>query len=452
MSVNLNSIALTGIDAAEAQIGAVESNIANASNPNYSVESVNLAALPGPNGDGAGVEVLGTVSAQAPLLTQQINQNQSSLNFNNAYTQVAQIAQNAISPSSGNTLATALENLFNSFTNLSATPEDSTARQAVIGAAGTFAQTAQQISSQLGAAASSELSGLDPLVDQVNQAASQIAQLNGEITAAQAANAGNAPALLDQRDALVNQLAGSIGATADANGNVSVGGIPLVSGTNALTLTTTGSGAATTLQVSLANGSLQIPVGQLGGTIGGMLAGAASVSNLQSQLNSAVTSIATAINTQQQAGYGLDGSTNNPLFLIPGGDGPITLNPAITTQNLAAASSAAGVPGDGSNATALAAIANQAGVDGAFPNSTPTDVLNQTVSALGVSLQSATTAQTNTSATLQSLQQLQSSITGVSLNDQLTNLVQYQNALEAAGRALQASSDMTTFLMQVLGQ
>ena len=452
MSVSLSSIALSGIQAAEAEIAAVQSNIANASNPNYSAESVNLAALPGPDGDGAGVQVLGTFNAQAPLLTQQINQNQSSLNFNTAFTQVGQVAQNAISPSSGNTLATALENLFNSFTNLSATPEDPAARQAVIGAAGTFAQTAQQISSQLNTAASSELSGLNPLVDQVNQDASQIAQLNGEITAAQTANAGNAPALLDQRDALINQLAGSIGATADANGNVSVGGIPLVSGTTALALSTTGSGASTTLQVSLADGSIQIPVGELGGTIGGMLAGAASVNNIQSQLNSAVTSIATAINTQQQAGYGLDGSTNNALFLIPGGDGPIALNPAITTQNLAAASSAAGVPGDGSNATALAAIANQAGVDGSFPGSTPGEALTQIISGFGVSLQSALSAQTNTSATLQSLQQLQSSITGVSLNDQLTQLIQYQNALEAAGRALQTANDMTSFLMQEIGQ
>jgi flagellar hook-associated protein 1 FlgK len=396
--------------------------------------------------------VLGTVSAQAPLLSQQINQNQSSLNFNTAFSQVAQVAQNTISPSSGQTLSTALEDLFNTFTNLSATPEDPTVRGSVISAAGTFAQTAQQISSQLNATSSSQLAGLNPLVAQVNQASAQLAQLNGEITAAQSANTGDAPALLDQRDALVSQLSGLIGATADANGNVSVGGIPLVSGTTALSLTTTGSGSATGLQVSLANGSIQVPIGELGGTIGGDLAGAASVNNIRSQLDSAVASVATAINTQQEAGYGLDGSTGNALFLIPGGDGPIALNPAITTQNLAAASSAAGVPGDGSNATALAAIANQAGIDAGFPGSTPTQTISAMLSGFGTSLQSALNDQTNTSATLQSLQQLKGSITGVSLNDQLTQLVQYSNALQAAGRALQATNDMTTFLIQVVGQ
>ena len=452
MSVSLSSIALTGIQAAEAQIAAVQSNIANASNSNYSAESVNLAALPGENGAGAGVNVLGTVRTEAPLLTQQINQNQSSLNFNTAFTQVAQVAQNTIAPSSGQTLSTALQDLFNTFTNLSATPEDPTAGQSVISAAGTFAQTAQQISSQLNATAASELAGLSPLVDQVNQASVQLAQLNGEITAAQTANTGGAPALLDQRDALVSQLAGLIGATADANGNVSVGGIPLVSGTTALALGTSGSGSATVLQVSLANGSIQLPIAELAGTIGGVLTGAASVNNLSSQLNSAVASVAAAINAQHEAGYGLDGSTGNALFLIPGGDGPIALNPAITTQTLAAASSAAGVPGDGSNATAMAAIANQFGVDGDFPSSTPTQTISAMLSAFGTSLQSALNQQTNTSATLQSLQQLKGSITGVSLNDQLTQLVQYTNSLEAAGRALQATNDLTTFLIQVVGQ
>ena len=43
---------------------------------------------------------------------------------------------------------------------------------------------------------------------------------------------------------------------------------------------------------------------------------------------------------------------------------------------------------------------------------------------------------------------MKSSITGVSLNDQLTQLLQYQNLLQASGRAVQAANDDITFLMQ----
>jgi hypothetical protein len=73
MPVNLLAIGIIGIDAAEAQLAATESNIANASNPNYSVESVTLGARPGYLGFGVGVDVLSTDRAQAPFLTNQIN-------------------------------------------------------------------------------------------------------------------------------------------------------------------------------------------------------------------------------------------------------------------------------------------------------------------------------------------------------------------------------------------
>jgi len=453
MLVNISGIAISGIEAAQAQIAAVESNVANASNPNYSAESVKLAALGGLDGAGIGVQVLGTVRAEAPFLTDQINQSQSSLNYNTAYTQVAQVAQTALNPTSGSGLSAALDNLFTAFTNLSATPEDSSARSSAISAASDFAQQAQQLSQSLASAASSSVAGLGAAVSQVNQATAQIADLNARITAAQARGTGDAAALLDQRDALVNQLSGLIGATADANGSVSVGGVPLVSGTNALTLAVTGSGPTLGLQVGLTNGNIQVPIGDLGGTIGGMLAGAANINNVRSQANSLATSVASAINAQHQAGYGLDGSTNNALFLIPGNaGGPIAINPAITVQNLAASSTAAGVPGDGSNAAALAAIGSQAGVDVSFPTATAGAALTDIESTFGSAIQSATSEQQTQSAMLQSLQQLKGSVTGVSLNDQLTQLVQYSNMLQAAGRALQAANDLTTFLIQVAGQ
>ena len=43
---------------------------------------------------------------------------------------------------------------------------------------------------------------------------------------------------------------------------------------------------------------------------------------------------------------------------------------------------------------------------------------------------------------------MKSSITGVSTNDQLTQLIQYQNMLQACGRAVQAANDNITFLLQ----
>ncbi|MGD0072841.1 MAG: flagellar hook-associated protein FlgK [Candidatus Binataceae bacterium] len=449
MGVDLMGIGLTGINAADAELQAAESNITNASNPNYSAESVLLSARSGPNGAGTGVDVVGTVSAQTPFLTQALNQAQSSESYNSSYAQVAQLAQTYLAPSSGSDLLSSLQDLFNSFTNLSASPQDGPTRQAVLTAAGNFASMSQQLSQQLNQTAANELSTLPSMVQQVNSDTQQIAQLNGQIQAANVGG-GDAPALLDQRNALVSDLANLIGAGADNNGNVSVAGMPLVSGTQALTLSTTGSGGTVGLQVSLANGNLPLSSSQLGGSIGGILSSANEVSQLNTSLNGFVTSVATAINNQYQTGYGLDGSTGNQLFVIGAGGNGISLNPAATEENVAAAQTAAGVPGDGSNAASLAALANSTELDASFPTSTFSQAYSLISSDFGSQVQSATAAQTAATSSVQSLTQLQSSISGVSLNDELAKLIQYQNALEAAGQAVQVAKDTTTYLITMM--
>jgi flagellar hook-associated protein 1 len=451
MSVNLEAVGISGINAAEAELAATESNITNASNPNYSVESVNLAALPGSNGAGAGVQILQTVSATAPFLNNEINSTQSTESYNESFSQVTTLAQQIVAPSSGADLGAALQSMVNAFTNLSATPQDPTVRATAINSVSNFAQLAQSMSSSLQSTASNELSQLPALIDQVNQLTGQIAGLNAQIGSAQAGGQA-AAALTDQRNGLVNSLSSLIGASADSNGNVSVGGVPLVESGEALTLSINGSGASSTLQVALAGGNLPIQMDQVGGQIGGVLGGAAAVTNLLGQVNGFATSVANAFNQQSQSGYGLDGSTGNSLFQVGGSTGPIAVSPDLTVETLPAAATAAGVPGDGSNATALAALANNSSLITSFPNQTLGQAMTQIESDFGITVQNATNSQQQASSSLQSLTSLQGSITGVSLNDQLSNLVQYQNLLEASGRAVQAINDMTTFLIQELNQ
>jgi len=449
MGIDLMGVGLSGINAAEAELQATEANITNADNPNYSVESVQLSASAGPNGAATGVDVIGTERAQAPFLTGALNQAQSTESYNSSYSQVTQLAQTYLAPSSGNDLLSSLQNLFNSFTNLSASPSDPPTRQAVLSAAGNFATMSQGLSQQLNQAAANELSTLPAMVQQVNSDSQQIAQLNVQIES-NSAGGGRAAALLDQRDALVSDLANLIGTTSDSNGNVTVAGVPLVSGDLPLTLSTTGSGGGIGVQVAMPNGNLALPAGQLGGSIGGSLSGANSISQLSAALNGFVVSVATAVNTQHQSGFGLDGSTHNQLFLIGAGGNGISLNPAVTEQNLAASQTAAGVPGDGSNAAAMAGLANATGLDASFPTSTLSQAYTQIASNFGSEVQGATTAQTTAASSVQSLTQLKSSITGVSLNDELTHLIQFQNSLQAAGRAVQVANDTTTFLITQL--
>ncbi len=447
MGAGLIGIGISGINAAEAEIATASSNIANDSNPNYSAESVALSTLVnGLDGAGAGVQVDAVQRSSVPFLSADINQATASQSYYASFTQALQVAQTYLEPSSGSDLSDLLQNLFNAFTNLSSSPQDPSLRNALLNAASSFASAAQQLSLNLGQTVNNVLSPLNDLVTQVNSTSAQIAALNSQIASLQASGSP-AAALQDERDALENQLAALVGATADANGDVAVGGVPLVSGTQALKLIVAGSGTGVELEVSLPQGDIPIPSNELKGQIGGILAGAASVSQLRTTVDSWVVSVAQAINSQYAKGYGLDGSTGNTLFLIPGGSGPIELNPAANVNNVPAASSAAGLPGDGSNAAALAALAQLDGIDPSQPSQTASQAFSSIATDFGASIQNATQSQQEAQASLTSLTQLKQSVTGVSLNDQLANLVEYQNALEAAGRAVQVATDVVSFLL-----
>lgn len=144
MSVNLQAIGLSGIAAAEAAMAAVESNITNASNPSYSSESVGFQTTMGSNGGGNGVAVLQTTRAEAPMLSQQINSSQNTQSYDQAFSQVTGAAQQILAPASGD-LSSALQNVFNAFTALSAQPQDATTRTAALSAINQFAQTDQNV-------------------------------------------------------------------------------------------------------------------------------------------------------------------------------------------------------------------------------------------------------------------------------------------------------------------
>lgn len=126
MGINLTGIGLSGINAAEAEIQTVEANITNANNPNYSAESAQLSARVGPGGASIGVDVTGIQRAEAPFLTDAMNQAQSSDSFNSSFARITQLAQAYLAPASGNDLLQSLQDLFNSFTNLSASPANPT--------------------------------------------------------------------------------------------------------------------------------------------------------------------------------------------------------------------------------------------------------------------------------------------------------------------------------------
>jgi len=122
----------------------------------------------------------------------------------------------------------------------------------------------------------------------------------------------------------------------------------------------------------------------------------------------------------------------------------------VTAAQIAAAAGP-NAPGDNTNALALAAIQtdatlaplNGATIDGAY---------GQLVTQIGSDSQSAQRATTNANVVVQSLQNQRDSISSVSLDEEMTNLVKYQQGYQASARALSAMDDAVELLITRTGR
>jgi flagellar hook-associated protein 1 FlgK len=166
-----------------------------------------------------------------------------------------------------------------------------------------------------------------------------------------------------------------------------------------------------------------------------------TIPGYQAQLDSLATAIATQVNTQQQAGTDLNGSV--PPATIAFFDPATTsaanfaLNSSLTFDKIAAAASGA-ASGDNTNALAMADLQNATTISGTTFNG----YYDSLVSKIGLDVQASQTTVAQDTAFTQQLTNLQQSNSGVSLDEELTNLVQYQRSYQASAKLITTATQM----------
>jgi flagellar hook-associated protein 1 FlgK len=327
-----------------------------------------------------------------------------------------------------------LSNFFNSFQTLSSDPTNSGDRQAVIGAAQSLAAGFNQSATTLVEQQQNADQGIVQTVQQVNQITAQIATLNGEISTT--AGAGlNTNSFEDQRDQLVNQLSGLIDVqTIPANGNTVTlttnTGTELVVGNQSFNLQTAAN-PTTSFQDVYAQGTDITSTIQSGSLAGDIQLRDSEIPSIQSNLDTLAYNLENAVNTQNAAGYDLKGNAGGNIFQAPSAANGAALNMSVSISdpNLLAAS-ADGTPGDNTNATALANLQNQNIVG----SENPITYYSGLVAQVGNDAATASSQLTGGNLLVQQLNDQISSVSGVSLDEEGSNLILYQNAYTAASR------------------
>jgi flagellar hook-associated protein 1 FlgK len=131
----------------------------------------------------------------------------------------------------------------------------------------------------------------------------------------------------------------------------------------------------------------------------------------------------------------------------------LAVNPTLlgAPEEVAAAGTPSGGPGDGSNAQAIANLQNQAIVGlGGGGAATPGDFYAALIGQVGSDVAGAQAAQSQQQSLQQSIENQQQQISGVSLNEEMVQMVQAQNTFASAARVVSAIDSMLGTLVQMV--
>lgn len=443
---SLLSIARSALLTHQRAIDTTGHNIANANTEGYTRQRLALAAevpLQTPIGQiGRGVTADGIERLRDGYLDQNFRRENGDLGrFGTLKDTLGQIEDIFGEPTSTG-IASGLDSFLAAFGDLANDPSSRTPRELVRQGAQNLIRQFAQTDTRLGAIEGDVRSKMLSAVDQINQITQQIADLNIQI---RSGNSGlkESPDIKDRRDQLVDQLSSIAGVRvldrADGTIGVTAGDALLVDGGEATRLEVRDSGQGR-VNVSVVGGvgSITLRTGSLAAL---QELSQTTLPGVRDKLNSLVKNIVTEVNSLHRAGRSLTGGSNIDFFDPQGttlDSVKLSLSVSNNTDNIAAGVS--GAPGDNKTALAIAAL-RTTGV--ASLNGQTLGVGYQNiVSQLAVTLQDASGRHEAQSVITANADTQRQSVSGVSVDEELTTLIGQQNAYAAAARLVTVADDM----------
>lgn len=353
-----------------------------------------------------------------------------------------------------NGLATEIDRFFDAWAELAANPSGQTERQIVIQRGEMMADSFYEAVDSLQSAQMNIDATVESKVTALNPILTEIADLNLRIANVEAAGQ-TANTDRDRRDLLLEEVSRAIGATFyEENSMVSVqlpGGMPLVQDTTAMTLETYPD-TSNHLQIRLntGNSSFDLQMKNLGGELKGMISVRDEFIPVRiSELDHLAFSLAGAVNTAHQAGSELGGGAAGaffgPLPLVESGFArSMTVVPTDPNQVAAGTSSARG---DNTNALAIAALGkSMTVVDG---SDSFMGYYSKVTSKVGLEANRSELTLGGLEDAMVQLRNLRDASVGVSLEEEMVNLMQYQKGFQASAKFLTTVDELMQTLMEL---
>ena len=462
------SIARSAISAHQAAIQVVSHNIANAETPGYSRQRAELQEgwperLPQGN-VGTGVFVRDVSQMRDTLLDGSYRRDTSNAGFFGLRRDLLGQVEQIVHEPSDNGLAASLDAFWNSWADLANAPNNPAARQVVQQRGAQVAGTLNAFAARLNEVQSDSVARLNEGVDQINRLATQVAELNGQIVAAESGGK-TAGDLRDTRNLLVDQMSSladvRVDIRADGAFGITVANQTLVDGTAHKAIEVRGTPPSLQLGFVGSSGDPLPPVGGELGALRDVLN--RDIPQTRQQLDSLASGVVSAVNTAHEKGWspaaepgpppapsGWAGS--NVDFFDPAGvtAASIQLSSAVAgDKNMIASGAVFGGTGDNATALEMAALRDTA-VSVGGTTTTLAGYYRNVVSTVALNVNSAdSSAAVHETLAAQSDQRRQS-VSGVSTDEELVQLMRSQQAYVAATRLVSAVDEMAQALLNMV--
>lgn len=451
---SLFSVARSALLAHQRAMAVTAHNVANAQTPGYSRQRLHLVSLrtsaSGRGSIGIGVGDAGILRTRDRFLDATYRRQSSLLGGSGTLRNMLSQVESSLMEPSDEGIAAALDGMFQSFGELATEPSSSLKRDLVRSSADKLARKLRQLDTQLGFVMQDTAVRLRAEVADVNALAEGIAALNREILAARGATGGS-PDLEDQRDLLLDRLAayGAVEVVPKDDGTVSVsfGDAVLVDGS-----------ANRRFAVQEAAGSgFRIAYDSGGEAIdprSGSLKALADLASdtlpaYRNRLDLFTRTLVTELNAVHRTGHTASNKTNTDFF-DPSGitAGTIRLAPDVAASGEAIAASSSPDLGNNDIALAIASLS-----DSAFESiggTTLQSFYGNFAVSIGTDVAEAAQDETAFATLADQADASRMSVSGVSVDEEMVNLIGQQEAYAAAARIIQVADEMIQDLLRLI--
>jgi len=450
-------IGISALMAQQQAINVTSQNIANINTPGYQRQRVNFRELSGPSGFknppviGNGVHAQGIMRFATPFIDEQLRRQrgigQDAATMENSLRDV----ESVLTEPSGTGINAGLDAFWQAWQDLSVQPVEQSTRVTLLQSGNQLAASINEAHNFIQNLHDNLLSQVDTKVQRINDIAAEVADLNTQITQANARNGGpgGAVSLEQQRDSLFFELSDIVNfrLAIDDNGmaRITIGNNALVDDGGARPIQLDDNGAP----VWSANGrKLAVSSGQLNALLD---LRDTAIPRVMGQLDTLALGLRDRVNELHRQGYGIDGSSGLDFFV---GEDAATfaVNPDLLASPSKVASGARpNSLGDISVALQVAGLATTPSMDGDPPTLSINGFFRSSVTDLGLRIQHASNKHEASSTVFNHLTDRRQAVSGVSMDEEVANLLSYEKAFQAGARIINVVDEMLDQVINRMG-